>query len=115
MSELIGRVRAAGTFAYDSEFIGELTYIPKLCLIQLATTREVALVDPLANGIDLSPFWELVCDPSVEKVVHAGQQDIEPVVRHVGRVPSNVFDTQIAAGFAGMAYPTSLSRLVGEI
>ena len=111
LNELLGHLRAAGRFAYDSEFIGELTYVPKLCLIQVATTDRVALIDPLV-GLDLHPFWLLVADPSVEKVVHAGQQDLEPVHRHIGRGAANVFDTQIAAGFVGLAYPVSLSKLV---
>lgn len=113
LAELVGHCRAAGRFAYDSEFIGELTYLPKLCLVQVATAERVALVDPLA-GVDLRPFWELVADPAVEKVVHAGQQDIEPVHRHTGRAAANVFDTQISAGFVGLAYPVALSKLVAE-
>jgi ribonuclease D len=112
--ELVGHLRGAGSFAFDSEFIGELTYLPKLCLIQAASTTQVALVDPLAN-LDLRPFWELVADASVEKVVHAGQQDVEPVFRFLGRGPANLFDTQIGAGFIGLTYPLSLSRLVGTL
>jgi ribonuclease D len=111
LAELLAHLRSAGRFAYDSEFIGELTYVPKLCLIQVATADRVALIDPLV-GLDLVPFWELICDPTVEKVVHAGQQDVEPVFRHVGRPAANVFDTQVAAGFVGLAYPVSLSKLV---
>jgi ribonuclease D len=114
LDELIARLRSAGSFAYDSEFIGELTYLPKLCLIQVATTQEVTLIDPMGT-IDLKPFWELVADPSVEKVTHAGQQDVEPIIRHLNRPAQNVFDTQISAGFVGMAYPVSLSKLVREI
>jgi ribonuclease D len=114
LHDLLGHLREAGSFAYDSEFIGELTYHPKLCLIQVASARKVALIDPLAR-IDLRPFWELLCEPSVEKVLHAGQQDIEPVVRHLGRGPVNLFDTQIAAGLAGLPYPVSLSKLVNEL
>src|SRR5215207_9504889 len=105
--ELIERLRAAGSFAYDSEFIGELTYLPKLCLVQVATTQEVSLIDPMV-GLDLTPFWELIADASVEKVTHAGQQDLEPVIRHLNRPAQNVFDTQIVSGFVGMAYPVSL-------
>jgi ribonuclease D len=111
LAELIDHLRAAGSFAYDSEFIGELTYIPKLCLIQAATTQRVALIDPLAK-LDLTPFWELLADASVEKIVHAGAQDIEPVHRAIGRPAANLFDAQIAAGFVGLAYPLSLSKLV---
>ena len=114
LTDLIGRLHVSGTFAYDSEFIGELTYLPKLCLIQVATSSEVSLIDPIAP-IDLTPFWELVADGSVEKATHAGQQDLEPVSRHLNRPGQNVFDTQISAGFAGMAYPVSLSKLVHEL
>jgi ribonuclease D len=112
--DLLEHLRQAKQFAYDSEFIGELTYHPRLCLIQVATTEKVSLIDPM-DGIDLHPFWELLCDPAVEKIVHAGEQDMEPVVRHLGRQPANILDTQIAAGFVGMAYPVSLSKLVQEL
>ena len=115
LAELLAHLRDAGSFAYDSEFIGELTYIPKLCLVQVATTSRVALIDPLAPGIELRPFWELIADPAVEKVVHAGAQDVEPVVRHLGTEAKHVFDTQIACGFIGMAYPVALAKLVGEM
>lgn len=111
---LIARLRAAKVFAYDSEFIGELSYHAKLCVLQVASATEVALIDPLAD-LDLTPFWELLADPKVEKIVHAGSQDVEPVVRHLGRGPANVFDTQIAGGLCGFPYPVSLSKLVQEI
>jgi ribonuclease D len=114
LSEILQHLRSAGTFAFDSEFIGELTYIPQLCLIQVASSTRVALIDPLAK-IDLRPFWELVADPSVQKIVHAGQQDVEPVFRALDRPPANLFDTQIAGGFIGLGYPLSLSKLVGAL
>jgi ribonuclease D len=114
LSSLVTRLRASGRFAYDSEFIGELTYIPKLCLIQVATTERVSLLDPLVK-LDLTPFWELLCDSAVEKVVHAGAQDLEPVFRHMSCPPANVLDTQIAAGFIGLTYPVALGKLVREI
>ena len=101
-------------FAYDSEFIGESTYHPKLCLIQVATTRNVALIDPLGE-LDLTAFWELVGDASVQKIVHAGEQDLEPAIRLAGIEPANVFDTQIAAGFCSLPYPTSLAKLVEHV
>jgi ribonuclease D len=114
LNALITELRAAGRFAYDSEFIGELTYRPKLCLIQVSSAQRVSLIDPLA-GLDLSSFWELICDPSIEKIVHAGAQDVEPVIRHIGKEPGNLFDTQLAAGFAGLSYPIALARLVQEL
>src|SRR5687768_985915 len=112
--ELIEHLHAAKRFAYDSEFIGELTYHPKLCVLQIATAKRVALIDPQAE-VDLAPFWDVLADESVEKIVHAGEQDIEPVHRLIGRRCANVFDTQISAGFVGLSYPVSLSKLVGEI
>ncbi|MDB5292111.1 MAG: hypothetical protein JWL69_3352, partial [Phycisphaerales bacterium] len=112
--KLLAELRADGSFAYDTEFIGELTYFPQLCLIQVASHQRVGLIDPLAQ-LDLRPLWELLADPSVEKIVHAGEQDIEPVVRHLNRPAANVFDTQIAAGLIGLPYPVSLSKLVAEL
>lgn len=114
LEELIAHLRGVGVFAYDSEFIGELTYLPRLCLIQVATTERVSLIDPLAE-IDLTPFWDLIADPAVEKIVHAGQQDVEPVFRFSKKPPANMFDTQIAAGFIALPYPLSLSKLVAEL
>lgn len=114
LSDALAYLRAEGRFAYDSEFIGELTYIPKLCLIQAASAKKVFLIDPLA-GLDLKPFWDLLCDGSVEKIVHAGQQDIEPVFRNAGCRAANVFDTQVCAGFIGLAYPVALVKLVNEL
>jgi ribonuclease D len=114
LADLVEQLRASKRFAYDSEFIGELTYIPKLCLIQVATAEAVSLIDPIAP-IDLTPFWELLCDAAIEKVVHAGAQDLEPACRHLQRAPVNVFDTQIAAGFIGITYPTSLLKLVKSL
>jgi ribonuclease D len=111
---LLDHLRQSQRFAYDSEFIGEMSYHPQLCLIQVASAKKVVLIDPMA-AVDLLPFWELLCDPTVEKIVHAGEQDMEPVVRHLGRRPVNFLDTQIAAGFVGMAYPVSLSKLVFEL
>lgn len=113
LHQLLDHLRTAGRFGYDSEFIGELTYIPKLCLVQVASAQRIALIDPLAE-LDLHPFWELIADPKIEKIVHAGQQDLEPIVREIGKPPANVFDTQIAAGFIGLPYPLSLSKLVNE-
>lgn len=103
--------RAAGLFAFDTEFIRDETYDAKLCLIQVAACDEVVLIDPLAE-IDLSPFWALVTDPKIRTVVHAGKEDFDLCLRMTGKPPRGVFDIQIGAGFVGLGYPTSLSRLV---
>jgi ribonuclease D len=114
LAQLLDHLREMRSFAYDSEFIGELSYDPRLCLLQVATTAQVALIDPMAP-IDLTPFWEILADQRIEKIVHAGEQDIEPVARLIQRPCANLFDTQIAAGFIALAYPVSLSKLVGQI
>ena len=111
---LLKELRTAGSFGYDTEFIGEQSYHPHLCLVQTATPTRLALIDPLAD-LDLTPFWELVADASVEKIVHAGQPDLEPVVRLIQKPPANVFDVQIAAGFVGVRYPSALRSLVHEL
>lgn len=111
LADLLAHLREAGSFAYDSEFIGESSYHPKLCLIQTATVDRVGLIDPLSDELDLTPFWELLADPALEKIVHAGAQDVEPVHRLIGKPVANLFDTQIAAGFIGLAYPASLAKL----
>ena len=108
---LLEHVREVGLCAYDTEFIGELTYWPKLCLVQIATPERVAVIDALAD-VDLTPVWQVLADPAVLKIVHAGSQDLEPVVRHMELSPANIFDTQIAAGFCALPYPLSLSKLV---
>ncbi len=114
LAALLGDLRRDGSFAYDSEFIGELTYFPKLCLVQVASRRRLALIDPL-SGIDMTGFWELLADAAVEKIVHAGAQDLEPVVRHLKRPAANVLDTQIGAAFIGLPYPISLKKVVSEL
>ena len=114
LRRFIDEARGLGALAYDSEFIGERSYFHRVCVIQAATVRRVALVDPLSPRLDLRPFWELLADASVEKIVQAGVQDLEPVHRFLGQAPANVFDVQIAAGFAGLPYPLSLAKLVGE-
>jgi ribonuclease D len=106
-------LRAAKRFAFDTEFIGENTYHPILCLIQVATEEKVDLIDPLAmSKADLQPFWKLLADPALEKICHAGDQDVEIAWLLSHHVSHNMFDTQIGAGMLGIAYPTALWRVV---
>lgn len=108
------RWRAAGCFAFDTEFIRDETYDAALCLVQVTSDSEAVLVDPTVP-LDLRPFWELVADESVVTIVHAGKEDFEVCLRTTGLVPRNVFDVQIAAGFVGYGYPMSLVRLVERV
>lgn len=113
LAGVIDSIRAAGRFAFDTEFIGEETYYPQLCLLQLATTEHVWLVDSLCD-IDLDPIWRIIADPELITLVHAGQQDLEPVVRVIDAEPANILDTQIAAAFTARPYPIGLRGVVEE-
>lgn len=110
---LLDRIGDASRLALDTEFLRERTYYPKLCLLQLATSDTLALVDPLAD-VDLDPVWDLVCDGR-EIVLHAGGQDLEIIQRLAGRLPARLFDTQIAAGFIGLGYSVGYTKLVDAV
>jgi ribonuclease D len=113
--------RAAGRLALDTEFMGEGRYRTLLCLVQLAIPEGVGaagpieIVDPLAEGLDCEPLAAVLADPAVEVVVHAGRQDIALIRRWLGTDVSNVFDTQLAAGFVGLGAQSSYESLLGEL
>ena len=98
----------------DSEFIREHSYYPKLCLLQVGYDGDAAIIDPLA-GVDLSPFFDILQNPNIVKVFHAGRQDIEIFYNLSGQTPKNVFDTQIAAMVCGFAENIGYGNLVREI
>ncbi|MEE2912915.1 MAG: HRDC domain-containing protein [Planctomycetota bacterium] len=104
----------AQIFAFDTEFIGEETYYPNTCLIQVATTEMVALIDPFKIS-DLTPLHELIANPKVTTIVHSGSQDLEPIARILGKTPASIFDTQIAAGLIGFPWPISLTKIIKTI
>jgi ribonuclease D len=108
------RWREAGVFAFDTEFIRDDTYEARLCLVQAigGNDREVVLIDPMTPELDLAPFWELVTDPDVVTIVHAGKEDFEVCLRATGQAPRNVFDVQIGCGLVGYGYPLNLARIV---
>ena len=99
----------------DTEFIRETTFWPELCLIQMATPDDAVLIDPLAKGIDLAPFFALMADETVVKVFHAARQDIEIMVHRGDLVPHPVFDTQVAAMVCGFGDSVSYDQLVQKI
>ena len=99
----------------DTEFIRETTFWPELCLIQLAAPGTTALIDPLAPGLDLAPFFALMADEGTLKVFHAARQDIE-IIFHLGElIPHPVFDTQVAAMVCGFGDSVSYDQLVQKI
>ncbi|HEY8383609.1 MAG TPA: ribonuclease D [Microvirga sp.] len=99
----------------DTEFLRETTYYPKLCLIQIASTDEAVLIDPLAEGLDLAPFMELMRAPRVVKVFHSARQDLEIVWNLGGLVPAPLFDTQVAAMVCGYGDSVSYEQLANDL
>lgn len=107
---------ASETFiTVDTEFMRESTYWPDLCLIQVAGETIHGLIDPLAPGIDLKPFFALMDNPNVLKVFHAARQDIEIMVHRAGIVPHPVFDTQIAAMVCGFGDQVGYEAIVRKL
>jgi ribonuclease D len=113
LAELVDHIRESGRFAFDTEFVSEETFEPVLCLVQVATETRLAVVDPLKVG-DISAFWDVVTDPSIDVIMHAAGEDLRICRLQTGRLPQKVFDVQIAAGFVGYNYPLSLGNLVHQ-
>ncbi len=114
LDRLVSHLRACGRFAFDTEFVSEDTFEPVLCLIQVATREQKAVIDPFQVR-DLSAFWDVATDPSVEVVMHAASEDLRICHLRAGKLPLRVFDVQLAAGFIGFGYPLSLVNLVGQV
>ncbi len=114
LAAFCSRLSAVDWFALDTEFLREKTYYPKLCLLQIATTDEVACIDPLALD-DLGPLLAVLADPRITKVMHSCRQDMEIFYQLAGRAPAPVFDTQVAAPLLGYADQIGYANLVKEI
>ena len=99
----------------DTEFLRETTYYPLLCVAQMASADEAVVVDALAPGIDLAPFFSLMADEKVMKVFHAARQDIEIVWHRAKLIPHPIFDTQVAAMVLGYGDSISYDQLVQRI
>ena len=109
------RLNTQAFVAVDTEFMRETTYWPKLCLIQAAGPDGTeAVIDPLADGLDLAPFLALMGNPKVEKVFHAARQDLE-IFANLGVIPKPLFDTQIAAMAAGFGEQVAYDALVRQM
>ena len=112
-------LRQSPRLALDTEFVGEDTFVPRLELIQVATTTTATVIDfpAVQAGGSLDVFWELICDAKIEKIVHAGRQDLDLFATHAGQIPKPFFDTQIAAAMVGygaqVAYANLVQRLHG--
>jgi ribonuclease D len=103
------------TVTVDTEFMREVTYWPKLCVVQMASPEEAVIVDAMAADIELDPFFKLMANAKVMKVFHAARQDIEIVYHRGGLVPHPVFDTQVAAMVCGFGDSVSYDQLVNRL
>jgi ribonuclease D len=118
LREACERLARADYLTIDTEFLRETTFWPQLCLIQMAGPDMAVIVDPLAEDLDLAPFFALMADTSVLKVFHAARQDIEIIHHMGGLIPHPIFDSQVAAMVCGfgdsVSYDQLVSRVTGE-
>jgi len=115
LTELVSELEGKPYVALDTEFMRDSTYWPKLCLLQIAAPGIAAIVDPLADGIDLAPFFPLLKNPRIVKVLHAGRQDIEIFWCRGRVIPDPLFDTQIVAMVCGFGEAASYETLARKI
>ncbi|UDF02214.1 ribonuclease D [Asticcacaulis sp. AND118] len=114
LTEFCSKIASAPFITVDTEFMRETTYWPKLCLIQAASEEHAAIIDPLAPGLDLKPFLDILTDTNILKVFHACRQDVE-IFNNLGAMPAPVFDTQVAAMAAGFGDQVAYDSLVRQV
>jgi ribonuclease D len=108
------KIKGQPFVAVDTEFMRETTYWPKLCLIQAAAPSAEAVIDPLAEGMDLEPFLEVLRDETILKVFHAARQDVE-IFNNLQAMPKPLFDTQVAGMAAGFGEQIAYDALVRQM
>ena len=118
LTKFCDRLIKSSYITVDTEFMRDQTYWPRLCLVQIADEHEAAAIDTLAKGINITPLLNLLSNSRILKIFHAARQDLEIFYRLMGRLPSPIFDTQIAAmvcGFGDSAgYDTLVRKLTDE-
>lgn len=114
LAEAVSAVRASGVVGLDTEFVGESTYEPQLCLVQVSASERIFIIDPLAK-LDLRELWQTLTEPEREVIAVAARQEVLFCLRYAGRAPHRVFDPQIAAGLAGYGYPLSHTNLLQRV
>jgi len=115
LSAFVDAAQGAPFVTVDTEFMREKTYFSQLCLIQIATPDDAVIIDPLADGLDLSALFPLFRDKATVKVFHAARQDLEIFVKLMGDVPQPLFDTQIAAMVFGYGDQVGYEPLVRDL
>ena len=117
LKEFCRRQSRASYVTVDTEFLRDKTYWPILCLVQVAGPDEAVVIDPMAKDIDLTPLDRLLFNPKILKVFHAARQDLEIFFHRTGKVPTPIFDTQVAAMVCGfgdqVGYETIVNTVVG--
>lgn len=114
LAECLRHLADCPEFGFDTEFIGEQTFVPQLCLIQIATWDKLYLIDPLSAG-PFDDFWAILTDPARTVVAHAAREEIRICQRSCTRLPHGIFDLQIAAGLIGIGYPLGHAPLVNKL
>jgi ribonuclease D len=114
LQKLCDDLAAADMIAFDTEFVSEHTYRSQLCLVQVATSKQLAVVDPLAVH-DLTPFWEVLARPGHETIVHAGREELGFSLSAVNCFPAGLIDVQIAAGLVSAEYPAGYGALLSRL
>ncbi|QDS99780.1 ribonuclease D [Adhaeretor mobilis] len=112
LEALCERVAKSPLIGIDTEFVSEHTFYPELCLIQVATADEMAVIDP--QEVDVMPFWEMLTEGKHTTILHAGREEFNFILRAVGKLPHDVFDVQIAAGLCSNEYPGAYGSVVNR-
>lgn len=117
LDEFCQVLKDSARMALDTEFVGEDSFVPKLELIQIATDKAAAVIDfpAVQAGGSLDALWDIICNPAVQKVVHAGRQDLDLFSVHAGQIPKPFFDTQIAAAMVGFGPQVAYANLVQRV
>jgi ribonuclease D len=114
VNELAEQARRDGRFGLDTEFVSERRYRPLLCLVQIVVGDRIEILDPLGD-LDATPLAEALADPEIEVVLHAGRQDVALLKRSWNTEVTSIFDTQVAAGFAGYGAQSGYDSLVRSL
>lgn len=114
---LANSLRDEPVIGVDTEFMRETTFVPELCLLQIATPRRIICADPIGNDgtrqQELGDFWRVLADRCW--VVHSGRQDMEVLYLDAGLMPRELFDTQVAAALLGYAPQLGYAALMAEL
>ncbi len=114
LQDFCSRHHGTPMLAFDTEFVRERTYYPRLEVFQVWADGEIAVID-CQTIKSLDPLWEILHEQDTEKVVHSGSQDMELILQESGRLPSPIFDTQIVASLLGFGSQCGYGRLVFQL